>query len=99
MSLTSALIGKRIEYPESCRPQTQREPQRRCHFFVGQGKSCFQELRNLIFLPGFCFQAREQCNCKHRFLLGSTISSVATLALWQVDMPLARSPNLIVYLP
>jgi hypothetical protein len=70
MSLASTLVGKRIEYPESCRPQPQREPQRRCHFFVGQGKSCFQELRNLIFLPGFCFQAREQCNCKHRFLLG-----------------------------
>src|ERR1700742_1339650 len=65
MSLAPGFVGERIEYSERGGPETQREPQRRRGFLVGEFETFFQKGGEFVFLAGFCLKTNIQSKLKH----------------------------------
>src|SRR5437868_1684636 len=63
--LAPLVVGERVEDPELAGPEAQREPDRRLALALGCGKSSFEELRYLRFLPGLGAQTDQQGNSNH----------------------------------
>src|SRR5262245_53676269 len=61
MTLTSRLIGERVEDRERRGSEPQGEPHERRGFLVGESEALVQELGDFLLLPGFGFETSEEC--------------------------------------